>query len=109
PVDDDVGAATGDHLRRGDVRSSRPDLDVQILLRVESLVLSHVVTGELRLGHPFELERQGVRGNSLGTGERESAREHQSQRSFHFLLPVYPPRTEGCQNVTTRSTSATTP
>jgi hypothetical protein len=40
PVDDHVGAAAGDHLRRRDVRTARLDRDVEVFLFVEALVLA---------------------------------------------------------------------
>ena len=52
PVDDDVGAAAGDHLLRRDVRAARQDFDVEVLLGVEALGLGDEVAGELRLRSP---------------------------------------------------------
>src|SRR3546814_20259476 len=70
PVDDDVGAAAGNDLRRGDVGTARLDGDVEPGCLVEALVLRHVATGELRLGPPLERDRNRTGG--AGTDGREA-------------------------------------
>ena len=62
----DVGAAAGDHLRRGDIRAARLDRDVKAGVLVEAFVLGDEVAGELGLRDPFELNGDGIGG--LGGG-----------------------------------------
>ena len=69
PVEDDIGPAAADHLARIDVGSARLDIDVEPEILVEALVLGDVVAGELRLGHPFELQGELVLG--LGAHARQ--------------------------------------
>src|SRR3546814_1789098 len=76
----DVGAAAGQHLGRCDVRAARLDLDVQVLVVVEALVLGDVVAGELRLGDPFQLQRDRVGGNRLAGRERHRPGDRKSTR-----------------------------
>src|ERR1700733_11579727 len=73
PVDDDVGSAAGDHLRRRDVGATGLDGDIETLGLVEALVLGDVVAGKLRLRHPFQLQRYLVLG---GCGKPRSQDQH---------------------------------
>src|SRR5207244_12916114 len=50
--------SSGDHLLGDDVRPPDANLHVQPGLLVITLGLGRVVAGELRLGHPFQLERE---------------------------------------------------
>ena len=74
PLDDHVGPAARDHLRRGDVGAARQDRDVEVGLLVVALLEGDVVAGELRLGDPLQLQRQLVgrlgRGRTQGQGRR---------------------------------------
>ena len=98
------------HLRRRDVGAARLDGDVQPLVLVVALRLGDVIAGELRLGHPFQLQR-----HILGPGgAREQERRGRSPRNpldHFFILPVdlRQRRCDGCQKVAARSTSATAP
>ena len=52
------------------------DLDIEILGLVEALLLGDVIARELRLRHPFELQRQLVGGLGRKSGERQRARRN---------------------------------
>jgi len=56
PAHAELGDAARDDLLRNDVGAAGPDGDVEVLGGVEALRARRVVTGELRLGDPLELE-----------------------------------------------------
>ena len=87
PVDDHVGTAAGDHLRRGNVGAARLDVDVEPGLLVEALVLGDVVAAELGLGDPFKLQRQLVGG--LGTACPQERRQPGDGGHNSHLLPPW--------------------
>jgi hypothetical protein len=62
-------------------------VDVEAFLGVEALVLGDVVAGELRLRHPFELQRHGLAApRCLEGGQRHRAGRH-AIRSFFISFP----------------------
>ena len=110
PVDDDVRAPAGDHLRRGDVGAAGVDRDVEPRLLVQALVLGDIVAGELRLGDPFQLQGHRVGGVGCADaqgdeGRREQCVPHFSRTSLMLfairdpasgpLLGSFPPGTFG--------------
>ena len=72
PVDDHVGPAAGDDLRRRDVGPARLDRHVEAGLLVEAFVLGDVVACELGLGDPFELDGHLVRLREGGARKAQS-------------------------------------
>ena len=87
PVDDDIGAAAGDHLRRGDIGAARLDRDVEAGVLVEALFLGDEVAGELGLRDPFQLDGDGVR--RLRGRQRQADRQAcgECQNLFHAITP----------------------
>ena len=83
PVDDDVGAAAGQHLLGRDVRAARLDRHVEPFVLVEALVLGDVIAGELRLGDPFELQRHLV---GRMRGARGEDRRHAGECRRDFFI-----------------------
>ena len=61
PVDPELGLAAEHDLLGDDVRAAHLDRHVEALVLVVPLFLGGVVAGELRLGHPLELQRDLVR------------------------------------------------
>ena len=85
PVDDDVGAAAGDHLRRRDVGPAGIDGDVEAGVLVVALGGGDVIAGELRLGDPFELERDLV-GGGRWIAETEPSSSPAAIANVFFML-----------------------
>src|SRR5207245_832132 len=57
PVDAELGLSAEDDLLRADVRTADLEVHVETGLPVEPLRLRSVEAGELRLGHPLQLQR----------------------------------------------------
>ena len=87
PVDDDIGAAAGNHRLRSDVRAARLDGDVETFVLVEALVLGDVVAAELGLGDPLQLQRHRIGGDRRPGRQRERGGEC-SQHNFLHVLPL---------------------
>jgi hypothetical protein len=87
PVDHDIGAAARQHLFRRDVRAARLDRHVQPFRFVEALVLGGVIAGELRLGDPFELQRDFVVGPRRTRGQHRRHAGGYEHHRFHFSSP----------------------
>ena len=88
PVDDDIRATARDHLNGRYIGATRLDGDIKILFRIEALVRSNEISGELGLGHPLQLQRQLVCSTcrrAHGNGRRK--RQQGCQCFFHVMLP----------------------
>ena len=132
PVDAELRLSAEHDLLRDDVGPADADGHVEPFVLVVPLLLRGVVAGELGLRHPLELERDVVDlaaaaatpsspppQPTIATPPRRPRAARQSARSVSaFRLPpcqcaVQPshlrpaPRTDGCQLITSRSTSAT--
>ncbi|QTK80715.1 hypothetical protein AT6N2_C3231 [Agrobacterium tumefaciens] len=70
PVDDHVGPASSQYLRRCDIRATGLDIDVEAFGFIKALVLGDVITGELRLGDPFQLQGDLVGGLNAKCGQQ---------------------------------------
>lgn len=55
PVDDDISTAARQNLGGRNVRAAGLDVDIEAFGFVKTLVLGDVISGELRLGDPFQL------------------------------------------------------
>ena len=90
PVDHNIGATTGNHLNRRDIRAAGLDGDIKAFIGIEPSVSSHVIAGELGLGDPFQLQRQLVcgaccRAHGNGRGKCQQG----CQCFFHVMLPRF--------------------
>ena len=91
PVDDDVGAAAGDHLLGSDVRTAGQDGDVQIGLVVKALGLGDDIAGELGLGDPLQLQRDVVSRLRGKGGEHHGSRDCTDDQFLHVCTFPFGP------------------
>ena len=90
PLDDHVGPAARDHLRRGDVGAARQDRDVEVGVLVVALLKGDVVARELRLGDPLQLQRQLVGRLGRGRTQDQCRRNKGACRCPHDAFPPAP-------------------
>ena len=79
-----------------DVRPARLDRDVEPGVLVEALVLGHVVAGELRLGHPFELQGRACRPPAPPQPTATTRCRRQSRPASVFVITCLPSLFHDC-------------
>ncbi len=89
PLDDDIGTATRDDLRRRDIRTARLDRHIKAFRLEEPFVLRDIVARKLGLGDPFQLD--GHRSCALAGRSAPSIRAAPTMILFFiYALPVGP-------------------